>query len=382
MHRASTRYSKRSSSTKARQGPGQHPDGLQLGEGGDLRRKILQRTHSIASRSPSNSHAATTSPNNISKPRSPGLESYYMPAILSPPRRSSSSMPSSPSQGYFPSPGPLSPSTLENHHRYSFYSTPKQVSSSQVPGSKDREDVDITDYYSESIRMRGLYATQFADLPNPPSTTPSSPTTRKREGADSVKDLDFGLQMLLARQLFGTNGVPGVQRVQDRNALGSTLGSPLGLSHVLPPDGDIAEALPIDSDSDRQRGVSFNMNVGEEDAEANGYASINGFDMSSGFSATKAQRRSVDAVKLSGNVAEERIPPPDDGDITNSHRTTFDSSFEADICDVELTSLSPRVGCEHTFMNFTPPHVFDAFPPMRPPPCRIRTVSQLPTSVF
>ena len=382
MHRASTRYTKRSSSTKARQGPGQHPDGLQVGEGGDLRRKILQRTYSIASRSTSNSPATTIPSGSFNKSKSPGLESYYMPAFLSPPRRSPSSMSPPPSPAHLPPPGSPFSSTLENHHRYSFYPSPKQALGIPASGPKDREDVDITDYYSESIRMRGLYTTQFGDLPNPspPSLSPSG--TSKREGTDSVKDLDFGLQILFARQLFGTNGVPGTQRGQDRNALSSTFGSTLGLSHVPSSDGDIGQGPPIHSESDRRRGASFDMSVGEGDAEANDNASIGSFDVGSGFPTIRTQREFADAFELPGNVAEERPPPFYNGDITNSSKLSLDSPYEADICDVELTSFTPRVGCGNTFMNITPPHVFDAFPPLRPPPCRIRTVSQLPTSVF
>lgn len=383
MHRASTRYPKHSSSTKARQGPGQFPDALQVGEGGDLRRKILQRTHSIASRSTSNSPTTTTSSGGMNKSRSSGLESYYMPAFLSSTRRPPSSLPPSPSQGNFPSPGPFSAWPLENHHRYSFYSSPKQVPNSQAPGPKDREreDVDITDYYSESMRMRGLCATQFSDLPNPPSPSTPPSSAGKREDTDSVKDLDFGLQMLFARQLFGINGVPGARRGKDRNSLNSTFGSAGEQSHVHSGDGDIGEGLPIDSDSDRRRGVSFNMSMGEGDAGTNDSTSVDGFDIGSEFSTISTPRQFTDAVELSRNDSEDRSPAAE-GDITNSSNLILDSPFEADICDVELTSLTPRVGCEHTFMNFTPPHVFDAFPPMRPPTCRIRTVSQLPTSVF
>ena len=382
MHRASTRYPKHSSSTKARQGPGQYPDALQVGEGGDLRRKILQRTHSIASRSTSNSSTTTTPPGGMNKSRSPGLESYYMPAFLSSPRRSPSSLPPSPSQGHFPSPGTFSSWPLENHHRYSFYSNPKQVPNSQAPGPKDREreDVDITDYYSESMCMRGLYGTQFSDLPNPPSPSTAPSSAGKREDIDPVKDLDFGLQML-ARQLFGINGVPGAQRGKDQNSLNSMFGSAGEQSHAHSGDCDIGEGLPIDSDSDRQRGVSSNTSMGEGDAGTSDNASVDDFDIGSEFSTISAPRQLTDAVKLSRNDTEDRSPAAE-GDITNSSSLISDSPFEADICDVELTSLTPRVGCEHTFMNFTPPHVFDAFPPMRPPPCRIRTVSQLPTSVF
>lgn len=382
MHRASTRYSKRSSTTKARQGPVQYPDSLQVGEGGDLRRKILQRTHSIASRSIPNSATTTTPSGTRTKSTPSGLESYYMPALLSSPRRSPSSLPSSSSQGHFSSPGPLSSSALENHRRYSFYPSSKQVPNSPNPPFKEREDVDITDYYSESIRMRGLYATPFSDLPNPSPSSLSSPRASKREETHSVKDLDFGLQMLLARQWFGTNGVPGVQGGQDRNALKPTFGSAGSQSHVLPGDGDIGEGLPVDSDSDRQRGVSFNMSVGEWDAETNDNASVDGFDISSGLSPTGAQQRCTDAVKTCRKVAEGLSSPVDNGGTTISSMLILDPPYEADICDVELTSLSPRAGCEPTFMNFTPPHVFDAFLPIRPPPYRIKAVSQLPTSVF
>jgi len=384
MHRASTRYTKHSSPTKARQSSAQFPDGLQVGEGGDLRRKILQRTHSIASRSSSNSSATTTSSSGgTSKSRSPGLESY-MSAFLSPPRRSPSSMSSSPSSGHSPSPVPSSVSAFENYHRYSFYPSHKQVLSPPAPSSKDREDVDITDYYSESIRKRGLYTNQFGDLPNPPSSPSPLPScTGEREETGSMKDLDFGLQILLVRQLLGTNGVPGVQHGQDRNVLNSTFGSAVGPSHV-PFDGDIREGVPMDSDSDRRRG--FDASVGEQDAGASDNASIDAFDIGSGFSTTKAQRQPAGAVKLSRNIVQERSPladrGPDNGEITGGFKPTPDSPFEADICDVELTSLSPRVGYEHTFMNIMPPHAFDAFSPIRPPPCRIKTVSQLPTSMF
>jgi hypothetical protein len=312
MHRASTRYTKRSSPTKARQTSGQPPDGLQVGEGGDLRRKILQRTHSIASRSSSNSSATTTSSSGgTNKSRSPGLESY-MSAFLSPPRRSPSSMSSSPSSGHSPSHVPSSSSAFENYHRYSFYPSHKQVLSPPAPSSKDREDVDITDYYSESIRKRGLYATPFGDLPNPsPSPSPSS-CTNKREETDSVKDLDFGLQILLVRQLLGTNGVPGVQHGQDRNAFNSTFGSAGGLSHATL-DGDIGEGVPMDSDSDRRRGVRFDASVGERDAGASDNASFDSFDIGSGFSTTKVQRQPAGVVKLSRNVVEERSPLADRG---------------------------------------------------------------------
>ena len=381
MHRASTRYTKRSSSTKARQSPGQLPDSLQVGEGGDLRRKILQRTHSIASRSTSNSSATTTSSGGTSKSRSPGLESY-MSAFLSPPRRSPSSMASSPSSGHSPSPLSSSSSAFENHRRHSFHSGPNQALSPPAPGSKDREDVDITDYYSESVRKRGLYATTFGDFPNSSSSPPPS-YTGNREDIDSMKDLDFGLQILLVRQMFGADGVPGVQCGQGRNALNSTFGSASGSSHV-PLDGDIGEGVPMDSESDRRRGTILNTSVGDIDAGASDYASV---DIGSGFSTTiKTQRHPVGAVKSSKNVREERSPladrGPDNGETTNGVRSALDSPFEADICDVELTSLSPRVGYEHTFMNFTPPHAFDAFAPTQPPPCRIKTVSQLPTGMF
>jgi hypothetical protein len=361
MHRASTRYTKRPSSTKTRPGPGQYPEALHTGEGGDLRRKILQRTHSIASRSVSNSSVTTNSPGSTTKPRSPGLESYYMSAFLSPPRRSPSSAPSSPSPGHFPSPVPPSSPGFENHRRYSFYPSPKQTLSTPAPGSKDREDVDITDYYSESIRLRGLYATPFGDLPSPSPSPLSSSNTSKREETDSVTDLDFGLQMLLVRQMFGTNGVPGIQRGQDRNALDHTFGSSLGLPQV-PPDGDLGEGLLITSDSVRRRGVSFTMGVEGRDAGAADNANI---DVYSEFSTTKGWS-----------------PSADNGNFTDSSKLTLDSPHEADICDVELTPLSSRVGYENTFMNITPPHVFDAFSPILPPPCRIKTVSQLPTSVF
>lgn len=381
MHRASTRYTKRSSSAKARQSSGQLPDGLQVGEGGDLRRKILQRTHSIASRSTSNSSATTaSSTGGTSRSRSPGLESYVS-AFLSPPRRSPSSKSASPSSGHPPSPAPSSTSAFENYHRYSFYLNPKQVLSPSALGSKDREDVDITDYYSESIRKRGLYASPFGDLSNPPSV-PLSPSTctGKREETNSMKDLDFGLQILLVRQLLGTNGVPGIQHGEDRNPLSPTFGSAAGPSHVLP-DGDIGEGVPMDSGPDRRRGVGFNTSIEERDAGASDNASVDGFDICSGLSTAKVQQQPVDAVKLYRNVVEERLPPADNGDIINGFKSTLDSLYEADICDVELTSLSPRVGHEHTFMNAMP-HAFDAFTPIRPPPCRFKTVSQLPTTVF
>ena len=378
MHRASTRYSNRPSSTKARQGTGQYPDSLRVAEGGDLRRKILQRTHSIASRSIPNP-AATTSPSGTrKKPTPPGIESYYMPTFLSP-KRSPSTLPPSPSQAHFPSPAPFSSSALQNHCRYSFQPSPKQVSSSPNPLPNEREDVDITDYYSESICMRGLCTAPFSDLPNSPPSSLPSPCTGKREETESVKDLDFGLQMLLARQRFGTNGVPSIQRGQDRNALNPTLGSAGAQSHVHPGDGDIGEGLPIDPDSDRGRGVSFNMGVGEGGAGTNDNASVDSFDISLGLPDTRTQRRPTDAFKFCSNVAEEPSPPIDNGDIITS-KLTSDPHYEADICDVELTSLSPRANCESTFTNFTPPHVFDAFLQIRP--CRIKTVSQLPTSVF
>jgi hypothetical protein len=293
-------------------------------------------------------------------------------------------LPPSPSKGHFPSPGPLSSSPLQNHHRYSFYPSPKQVPNAPTPSSKDREreDVDITDYYSESIRMRGLSANPFGDLPNSPSPSPSPSGAGKREETDSVKDLDFGLQILLARQLFGTNGVPVIQRDRDQNSLNSTFGSAGGRSHVHPGDGDIGEGFPINPGSDRPRGVSHNMSFGKGHAGARDNASVDGFDISSGFSTAEIQRQPTDAVKLSRNVLEALSPPADDWNFTNSSNLISDSPYEADICDVELTSLTPRVGCENTFTNFTPPHAFDAFPPIRSPPCRIRTVTQLPTGMF
>jgi len=244
--------------------------------------------------------------------------------------------------------------------------------------------VDITDYYSESIRKRGLYGSPFGDLSNPSSLPLPSPSCiGKREEADSMKDLDFGLQILLVRQLLGVNGVPGIQRDQDRNVLNPTFGSALGSSHVFL-DGDIGEGVPMDSDSDRRRGVSFDAGVGGRDAGARENASDDGFDIGSGFSTTKVQRQPAGAVKLSKNALEEqeRSPLVDNGDITNGFKSTPDSPYEADICDVELTSFSPRVGYEHTFMNNMPPHAFDAFASIRPPPCRFKTVSQLSTSVF
>ena len=252
--------------------------------------------------------------------------------------------------------------------------------SSPAPGSKDREDVDITDYYSESIRKRGLYTTPFGDHPNPPSSPPPSSSYDKLEGMDSMMDLDFGLQILLARQLLGRNGVQGIQRGQDRNTLNPAFGSALGLSHV--PDGDIGEGVPLESDSDRRRSASCNTSMGDRDAEARDNASVDGFDIGYGFPATKAPG----AVEPYRDFAEERSPlvdrNADDGDITNGVRSILDSLYEADICDVELTSLSPQVGCEHTFTNITPPHDFNAFVPNIPPPCRFKTVSQLPVSVF
>jgi len=381
MHRASTRYTNRSSSNKARQSSGQFQDCLQVGEGGDLRRKILQRSHSIASRSTSNSSTTmTSSSGGTSKSRSPGLESYRS-TFLSPPRRSPS-MSASPSSGHSPSLIPSPTLASESHHRYSFYPSPKQGLSSQAPGPRDREDVDITDYYSESIRKRGLYASPFGDLSNPSSVPLPSPScTGKREEIDSMKDLDFGLQILLVRQLLGVNGVPVIQRGQDRNTLNPTFGSALGPSHVFL-DGDIGEGVPMDSDSDRRREVSFNTGVGERDAGVSDNASVDGFDIGSGFSTTKVQRQPTEAVKLSKNFVEERSPPFNNGDIANGFKSTLDSPYEADICDMELTSLSPRVGYEHTFTNIMPPHAFNTFAPIRPPPCRFKTVSQLPTSVF
>lgn len=379
MHRASTRYTKRSSSTKARQSSSQLSDGLQVGEGGDLRRKILQRSHSTASRSTSNSSTTTTSSTgSTSKSRSPGLESC-MSAFLSPPRRSPSSKPSSRSSGYPPSSTPLSTSAFENHRRYSFYPSHKQVLSPPVLGSKDREDVDITDYYSESVRKRGLDAAPFGDLSNPSCVPPLPSTyTGKREETGSMKDLDFGLQILLVRQLLGTNGVPGIQHVEDQNSLSPTFGSASGPSHVLS-DGDIGQGVPMDSDSDRRRGVGFDTSMGERDAGASDSASVEGLDITSGLSTTKVQRQLADAVKLCRNAVEERLPPADNGDIPNGFKSPLDSLYEADICDVELTSLSPRVGYEHTFMNIMPPHAFDTFTPIRPLPRRFKTVPQLPT---
>jgi len=242
--------------------------------------------------------------------------------------------------------------------------------------------VDITDYYSESVRKRGLCAPPFCDLSNPSSVPLSPPTcTGKYEGTDSMKDLDFGLQVLLVRQLFGTNGVPGIQHGEDRNRLSPTFGSASGPSHVLP-DGDIGQGVPMDSDSDRRRGVGFNTSMEERDAGASDSASVDGLDIASGLSTTRVQRQLADAVKLCRNVVEERLPPADNWEITNGFKSTLDSLYEADICDVELTSLSPRIGHEHTFMNTMPPHAFDAFAPIRPPPCRFKTVSQLPATVF
>ena len=241
--------------------------------------------------------------------------------------------------------------------------------------------MDITDYYSESIRKRGLYAPPFGDLPSPSAPlSPSSCTNKRGEDTDSMKDLDFGLQILLVRQLLGTNGVPGIQRDQGRSASNSAFGSASGPSHVLL-DGDIGEGVPMDSDSDRRRGVSFNTSVGERDPGASDNASVDAFDISSGFSITEVQQP-AGSIPLSRNVVEEQLPPADNGGITNGLKSTLDSPHEADICDVELTSLSPRVGYEHTFTNFMPPHAFDTFAPIRPPPCRMKTVSQLPTSVF
>jgi len=197
-----------------------------------------------------------------------------------------------------------------------------------------------------------------------------------------MKDLDFGLQILLVRQLLGVSGVPGIQRDQDRNVLNPTFGSALGSSHVFL-DGDIGEGIPMDSDSDRRQGASFNAGVGERDAGARDNASDDGFDIGSGFSITKVQLQPTGADELSKNAVEqERSPPIDNEDITNGFKSTPDSPYEADICDVELTSLSPRVGYEHTFMNNMPPHAFDAFASIRPPPCRFKTVSQLSASVF
>ena len=196
-----------------------------------------------------------------------------------------------------------------------------------------------------------------------------------------MMDLDFGLQILLARQLLGTTGVQGVQRGQDRNTLNPAFGSALGPSHVLL-DGDIGEGVPLESDSDRRRSASCNTSVGDRDAEARDNASVDSFDIGSGFPATKV----VGTVKPSRNAVEGRPPlvdrNADDGDITNRARSILDSPYEADICDVELTSLSPQVGYEHTFTNITPPHDSNAFVPNRPPPCRFKTVSQLPISMF
>jgi len=241
--------------------------------------------------------------------------------------------------------------------------------------------VDITDYYSESIRKRGLYTTPFGDLPNPASSPlQSSSYADKLEGIDSMRDLDFGLQILLTRQLLGTNGMQAIQRGQDRNVLNpAVFGSALGPSHV-PLDGDIGEGVPMESDSDRRRGVNYNTSVGARDAGASDTASVDGFDICSGFPTTQV----AGAVKPS--AIEERSPladrNADDGDITNWAKSILDSPYEADICDVELTSLSPQVGCENAFTNITPPHDFNAFVPNRPPPCRFKTVSQLSISVF
>ena len=242
--------------------------------------------------------------------------------------------------------------------------------------------MDITDYYSESIRKRGLYTTPFSDLPNPSSSPPlSSSYAENLEGIDSIRDLDFGLHILLARQMLGTNGVQGIQCGQDRNTLNPAFGSALGPSHV-PLDGDIGEGVPMESDSDRRRGVNRGTSMGDRDAGASDNASVGGFDIGSWFPATKG----VGAVKSSGNAVEERYPfadrNTDDGDITNGAKSILDSPYEADICDVELTSLSPQVGCEHTFTSITPPHAFNAFVPNRPPPCRFKSVSRLPISVF
>jgi len=195
-----------------------------------------------------------------------------------------------------------------------------------------------------------------------------------------MMDLDFGLQILLAQQLLGTTGVQGIQRGQDRNTLNPAFGSALGPSHV-PPDGDIGEGVPLESDSDRRRSASCNTSVGDRDG-ARDNTSVDGFDIGSGFPAPKV----AGAVKPSRNAVGERPPlvdrNADDGDITNGARSILDSPYEADICDVELTSLSPQVGCEHSFTNFTPPHDSNASVPNRPPPCRFKTVSQLPISVF
>ena len=196
-----------------------------------------------------------------------------------------------------------------------------------------------------------------------------------------MMDLDFGLQILFARQLLGTNGVQGIQRGEDRNALNPAFGSALGPSHV-PHDGDIGEGVPLESDSDRRRSATCNTSMGDRDAGARDNASVDGLDIGSGFPATKA----AGAVKPSRDVVGERSPlvdrNADDLDITNGARSILDSPYEADICDVELTSLSPQVGCEHTFTNFTPPHDFNDFVSNRPPPCRFKTVSQLPISAF
>lgn len=192
-----------------------------------------------------------------------------------------------------------------------------------------------------------------------------------------MRDLDFGLQLLLMRQILGTNGVQGTQRGQDRNALNPAFGSALGPSHV-PLDGDIGEGVPTDSGSDRRRGASLDTSAVNRDAGARENANVDGFDIGSEFSSPKI----AGAFELSRNIAEERSPLGDNGDITNGAKSILDSPYEADICDVELTSLSPQVGCEHTFTNITPPHAFNAFVPNRPPPCRIKTISRLPISVF
>ena len=193
-----------------------------------------------------------------------------------------------------------------------------------------------------------------------------------------MTDLDFGLQLLLVRQLLGTNGVPGAQHGQDRAS-----GSAMGPSHALL-DGDIGEGSPMDSDSDRGRGVNFNTSVGGRDAGASDNTSVDGFDfdISSGFPITNVQRQPAGAIELSRNVAEERSSPVDNGYITNGAKAILDSPYEADICDVELTSLSPQVGCDHTFVNITSPHAFDPLVSKRPSSCRIRAVSQLHMNVF
>ena len=196
-----------------------------------------------------------------------------------------------------------------------------------------------------------------------------------------MMDLDFGLQILWARQLLGANGVQGIQRGQDRNTLNPAFGSALGPSHVLL-DGDIGEGVPLESDSDRRRSASCNASMGDRDAGARDNASVDGFDVGSGFHTTMA----AGAINPSWDVVGEPSllvdRNADGGDITNGARSILDSPYEADICDVELTSLSPQVGCEHTFTNITPPHDFNDFVPNRPPPCRFKTVSQLPISVF